>query len=103
MPAPFDFAAIVLIKHGFLNPNSMPPKLTRSWYIAPWAWTNHDDAKDKILECFDISEDGWHTKPDTTIEWSLAVCCAGYSTEDIPFDFGADVTIAIVDLEMVYS
>ena len=101
-PPPFSSPCILFIMRGFFDPDKMPLRLTRGWYITPWCWTNHDDAKSKILDFFEISEDGWKIKPETTISWAHGVCYAGYDTDDIPFSFGDDVTIAIVDLEMIW-
>ena len=100
MPAPFDFAHIIVIHLGFVNVDIIVSGAAADWRLADWSFPEMDDAKEKIDEYFKVKE--WLTRPESTIEWSYAVVYAGYDTTEIPYKFATKVTLAIIPKEMIY-
>ena len=99
MPAPFDFAYIIVIHNEFINVDPIVAGFATLWRLAPWSFSAIEDAKTKINEFYKIKE--WLPRPDDII-WSYAVVYAGYDTEDVPYPFGAKVTLAIIPKEMIF-
>ena len=100
MPAPFDYAHIVAIHLGFVDVSVIVSGFATNWRLADWSFPEMVDAKIKIDEFFKIKE--WMDRPESTIEWSYAVVYGGYDTEEIPYNFGTKVTLAIIPKEMIF-